>query len=43
MDKQRKKHSAEFKGQVALEAVRGVKAVSEIAAHHQVHLVMVSN
>lgn len=43
MDQQRRKHSAEFKGQVALEAVRGVKTVSEIAACYEVHPVMVSN
>ena len=43
MEKQRRKHSAEFKGRVALEAVRGVKTVSEIAAQYQVHPVMVSN
>ena len=42
MEKQRRKHSAEFKAQVALAAVRGVKTVSEIAAQYQVHPVMVA-
>ena len=31
MKKQRKKHSPEFKARVALEAIKGVKTVSEIA------------
>jgi len=43
MDKQRRKHTAEFKAQVALEAVRGVKTVSEIASQYEIHPVMVSN
>jgi transposase len=38
----RRQHSAEFKARVALEAVRGVKTVSEIAQEHQVHPVQVS-
>lgn len=40
--KKRKVHSAEFKGKVGLEAVRGIKTVNEIAQHHGVHPVMVS-
>ena len=40
--KKRKVHSAEFKGKVGLEAVRGVKTVNEIAQQHSVHPVMVS-
>jgi transposase len=40
--KKRKVHSATFKAQVALEAVRGEKTVSEIAHLHCVHPVMVS-
>ena len=43
MKKQRRKHSAEFKARVALEAFRGLKTVSEIAAEFEVHPVMVSN
>ena len=34
MNKQRRKHSAEFNGQVVLEAVLGVKTVSEMTAHY---------
>ena len=40
--KKRKVHSAEFKGKVGLEAVRGVKTVNEIAQQHGVHPVLVS-
>lgn len=40
--KKRKVHSAEFKGKVGLEAVRGVKTVNEIAQQHGVHPAMVA-
>lgn len=40
--KKRKVHSAEFKGKVGLEAVRGVRTVNEIAQQHGVHPVMVA-
>jgi transposase-like protein len=43
MDKQRRKHSGEFKAQVALEAVRGVKTMSEMASCYQIHPVTISN
>ena len=43
MKKQRRKHSSEFKARVALEAIKGVKTVSEIAKQYDIHLVMVSN
>ena len=43
MKKQRRKHSAEFKARVALEAIRGVKTLSEIAREFEVHPVMVGN
>ena len=43
MKRQRRKHSSEFKAKVALEAFRGLKTVSEIAAEFEVHPVMVSN
>jgi len=43
MKKQRRKHSAEFKAQVALEAIRGMKTLSEIAQEFEVHPVMVGN
>jgi transposase len=38
----RRQHSAEFKARVALEAVRGLKTVNEIAREHEVHPVLVS-
>jgi len=37
MTKQRRKLSGAFKARVALEAVKGIKTTSEIAADHQVH------
>jgi transposase-like protein len=37
MRRPRRNHSAKFKVQVALEAIRGEKTVAEIAAHHEVH------
>ena len=40
---QRKKHSAEFKAKVALEALKGDKTINEIAGEHQVHRNQVSN
>jgi len=43
MKKQRRKHSAEFKARVALEAIRGVKTLSEIAQDYEIHPVMVGN
>ncbi|MDR3089235.1 MAG: hypothetical protein LBU39_05400, partial [Desulfobulbaceae bacterium] len=43
MDQQRRKHSAEFKAQVALEAARGVKTISEISSQYQIYPVMVAN
>ena len=43
MKKQRRKHSAEFKARVALEAIRGVKTLSEIARDYEIHPVMVGN
>ncbi|WP_229217358.1 IS3 family transposase [Massilia forsythiae] len=35
--KKRRVHSAEFKGKLGLEAVRGVKTINEIAQEHDVH------
>ena len=43
MKKQRRKHSSEFKARVALEAIKGVKTVSQIAQEYEIHPVMVSN
>ena len=37
MKQSRQKHSATFKAKVALEAIRGLKTVSELASLHQVH------
>jgi len=43
MKKQRRKHSAEFKATVALEALKGMNTVNEIAAKYEVHPVQVGN
>jgi transposase-like protein len=37
MTKKRRKHSDEFKARVALEAVRGVKTLSELSSTYGVH------
>lgn len=37
MGQTRKKHSNEFKAKVALEAVKGVQSLSELATRHKVH------
>jgi transposase-like protein len=34
---QRKKHSAEFKAKIAIEAVKGLKTINEIASESEVH------
>lgn len=38
---QRRRHSAEFKAKVALEAIRGQRTANEIASEHGVHPVQV--
>ena len=38
----RRQHSAEFKARVALEAHKGIKTVSQIAAENQLHTVQVT-
>ena len=43
MKNQRRKHAPEFKARVALEAIRGIKTISEISAEFEVHPVMVGN
>jgi transposase len=43
MRKPRRNHSAKFKAQVALEAIRGEKTIAEIAAHHEVHATQVTS
>ena len=42
MKRKRRTHSAEFKAQVGLEALKGIKTVSEIAREHEVHPVQVT-
>ena len=37
MRRPRRNHSAKFKTQITLEAIRGEKTIAEIAAHHEVH------
>lgn len=43
MRKPRRNHSAKFKAQIALEAIRGEKTIAEIAAHHEVHPTQVTS
>lgn len=38
----RRKHFAEFKAKVAMEALQGIKTVSQIAQEYEIHPVMVS-
>lgn len=42
MRQKRRTHSAQFKARVALEAIRGVKTVQQIASENQVHPVQVT-
>lgn len=42
MSHRRKRHSAEFKAKVALEAVKGLKTSSELAREYQVHPTQIS-
>lgn len=37
MDRKRKNHSQEFKAKVALEALKGVHTLSELASRYKVH------
>ena len=37
MSKERRKHSASFKGKVALEAVKGDQTEAQLAARYEVH------
>ena len=37
MKKGRRNHSAQFKAKVALEAVKGLKTISELASKYEVH------
>lgn len=42
MSEKRKSRSAEFKGKVALEALKGLKTVNELASEYGVHPVQIS-
>ena len=42
MKRHRRKHTSEFKTIVALEAIKGIKTLSEIAKEYEVHPIMVS-
>jgi putative transposase len=37
MKKGRRNHSAEFKARLALEAIKGIKSMSELASEYEVH------
>jgi len=43
MGKKRVRHSADFKAKVALEALRGVKTVNELASLYHVHPTQISH
>ena len=43
MRRPRRNHSAKFKAQIALEAIRGEKTIAQIATHHEVHPNQVSS
>ena len=43
MGQKRKKHSDEFKARVALEAVRGVRTLSELSSAHGVHPTVIAH
>ena len=42
MGKKRIRHSAEFKAKAALEALKGLKTVNELAGQYQVHPTQIS-
>lgn len=43
MKKQRRKHTAEFKARIALEAIKGLDTINVIAAKYELHPVQVGN
>ena len=42
MKQKRRQHSAEFKARIAVEAIKGLKTVQQIAADNHIHPVQVS-
>ncbi len=42
MKRKRRQHSAEFKARVALEALRGIMTVNQVAEENEIHPVQVS-
>jgi transposase-like protein len=42
MKKGRKKHSAQFKAKVALEAVKGNRSIAELASQFEIHPTMIN-
>jgi transposase-like protein len=42
MSRKRRTHSPEFKSRIALEALKGIKPIHEIAAENEIHPVQVS-
>ncbi len=42
MSRPRKRHSAEFKARIALEAIRGLKTTAQLASEYQVHPTQIS-
>jgi transposase-like protein len=42
MPEKRKRHTAEFKAKVALEALKGLKTMTELASNFQVHPTQIS-
>lgn len=43
MKGKRRRHDAEFKARVALEAIKGIKTIQEIAKEYDIHPVQVSD
>jgi len=43
MKAQRRRHDSEFKARVALEALKGIKTIQQIAKEYEVHPVQVSD